>query len=144
MIVSIESFLSRREQTGATDHYLKRRSRNRRCAAPVPALLRHGRDAVARREVPGLNVALFYVSQSWVALHRSPVFRPRFSRGLAFQYCGRMWMFPLKEFSSTVALPVLRVPSRLLEAPKGEADSRRWVMGMVLMTLPFDVLALNS
>ena len=62
----------------------------------------------------------------------------------AFYSCGRMRMFPLKDVSSTVALPVLCVPSRLFDAPKGEADSRRWVMGMVLITLPFKVLALNS
>lgn len=60
------------------------------------------------------------------------------------QYWGRMRMFPLNEVRSTLALPVLCVPSRLFDDPNGEADSRRWVMGRVLNTLPFKVLALNS
>jgi hypothetical protein len=55
-----------------------------------------------------------------------------------------MRMFPLKDVSSTVALPVLYVPSRLFLASRDEADSRRRVMGMVLITLPFEVVALNS
>ena len=38
------------------------------------------------------------------------------------QYWGRMWMLPLKDVSSREALPVLCVPSRLFDAPRGEAD----------------------
>ncbi len=62
----------------------------------------------------------------------------------ALYSCGWMRMVPLKEVSSTVALPVLCVPSRLLEEPRGDADCRRRVMGRVLITLPFTVLALSS